>query len=518
MSSGGVLAERRVPSLRLHGLANSFLNLGRRRSAVVALVIYATLAILLFSSTWVHPMSWSIGVVGDPQQLMWFLGWSPFALTHGQSPIFTDYIDYPGGVNLMWNASLLMPATALGPLTQLAGFVLSYNAMMTGAVALSAWTAYLLIRRYVSSQAAAAVGGALYGFSPFMTAHSLGHSQLTLAFIPPILLLLLDEIVRVQRRRPYVSGLMLGVAAAAQLLTGEELLAISALLGVLLLCLAAAMRPDQVRPHLRHAVISLVSAASVFLVLVAVPLGFQFFGPQHIAGAAHTANVYVNDALSFIVPTKLMLVAPPSAVALSDRFSGNAVEASSYLGVLLVLLLVLITVRYWQRLEVRLAALTSVLISILSMGITIHFAGKNTPIPAFVLGVGFLLVQRNLAGLLMAFLTFVGWLAMSRLPVLNNILPARLMLVVYLLAGLLIAVWLDDIKAWRPRPAGARSAVPSEPRNHPGIFRRRRGLPNSGRKHCPLDSFLNLRRRARHDLAGTGGHALSDAGGLRVHP
>src|SRR5450759_674402 len=98
----------------------------RRGSAVVVLLVYTALAVALFSSTWVHPTTWSVGVVGDPQQIMWFLGWPPFALTHGQNPMFTDYIDYPGGVNLMWNTSVLLPGGVLGPLTQLAGFVLAY--------------------------------------------------------------------------------------------------------------------------------------------------------------------------------------------------------------------------------------------------------------------------------------------------------------------------------------------------------------------------------------------------------
>src|SRR5438309_1575644 len=200
----------------------------RRAAAAAALGIYAGLAVALFSSTWVHPASWSVGGAGDAPQMMWFMGWPPFALTHGQNPLFTDYIDYPGGVNLMWNTSVLLPGMVLGPLTQLAGFVIAYNVLVTAGVALSAWTAYLFIRRYVSSPLAAGIGGALYGFSPFMTAHSLGHLQLTVAFMPPILLLLLDEIVRVQRRKPLVSGLLLGVAAAAQLMTGEELLAIVA--------------------------------------------------------------------------------------------------------------------------------------------------------------------------------------------------------------------------------------------------------------------------------------------------
>ena len=52
----------------------------------------------------------------------------------------------------------------------------------------------MLLRRFVSSQLAAGAGALLYGFSPYMTAHSLAHPNLTAAFIPPLVLLLLDNI------------------------------------------------------------------------------------------------------------------------------------------------------------------------------------------------------------------------------------------------------------------------------------------------------------------------------------
>ncbi|HVC77923.1 MAG TPA: hypothetical protein VND96_15525 [Candidatus Micrarchaeaceae archaeon] len=431
--------------------APTLVSTGRRGAAALALVAYIALAVALFSGAWVHPTTWSVGVFGDPQQIMWFIGWPPFALTHGLSPLFTNYIDYPGGANLMWNTSLLLPGLVLGPLTEAAGVVLAYNVMMTAGVALSAWTAYLLIRRYVRSQLAAGVGGALYGFSPLMTAHSLGHPQLTVAFLPPILLLLLDDIVRVQRRAPVASGAWLGLVAAAQLLTGEEVLAMTALVGFFLLCLAAVLCRDQLKRRLKPAVLGLAGAAVAFVVLAAVPIAFQFFGPQHVTGAAHPPDTYVSDALSFFVPTRLMLLAPASAVALSSKFSGNAVEANSYIGPFLTVLLVFVAVRYWRRLEVVLAALVGGLVAILSMGTTIHIAGKTSQIPVFVLGLVFVLLLRNRPGWLMLVLAFAGWAAMARLPVLSNILPSRLMLLFYLLAGLLVAVWLDGLKAWRPQ-------------------------------------------------------------------
>jgi hypothetical protein len=424
---------------------------GRRGSAAAALVIYTALAVAMLSSTWVHPATWSVGVPGDAQEFVWFLSWPPFAVTHGDNPLFTNYIDYPGGVNLMWNGSVLLPAVLLGPLTNLGGSILAYNVLVTAALALSAWTAFLLIRRFVSSHLAAAAGGLLYGFSPFMTAHSLGHAHLTLAFIPPLLLLLLDEIVRVQRRRALVSGLLLGLAAAAQLFIGEEVLAMTAVICFLLICVAVGLRKDLVRLHLNHAVRALAIAAAVFGALSVFPVAFQFAGPQHLRGAVHAPNTYISDALSFFVPTKLELAAPSPATAISDRFLGGPVEANSYVGIVLALLLAFIAVRYWSRLEVRLATLGSVLIAILSMGITIHFAGRASSLPVFTLGLVFPLLQRYLPGRLMLFLTFFGWLGLARLPVLANILPGRLMLFFYLLAGLLIAVWLDDLKGWQPQ-------------------------------------------------------------------
>jgi hypothetical protein len=405
----------------------------------------------MFSSTWIHPTAWSIGLFGDPQQFMWFLGWPPYAITHGLNPLFTSYIDFPGGVNLMWNTSVLLPSLVLGPLTSLGGFVLSYNVLVTAAMALSSWTAFLFIGRYVSSRLAAAAGGLLYGFSPFMVAHSLGHPHVTSAFLAPVLFALLDEIVRVQRRRPLVSGLMLGLAAAAQLFIGEELLATSALVGFLLLCIAIGLRPDQVRSHARHAMLAFAATAVVFGVLTAAPVAYQFYGPQRLLGAVQAPNLYVSDALSFLVPTRLFALAPGPATALSDRFSGNVVESTSYVGVLLALLLAFIAVRCWRRVDVRLATLGAVLIAILSMGITIHIAGRTSSIPVFALGLIFPLLQRYLPGRLMLYLTFFGWLALSRAPVLDNILTGRLMLYFFLLAGLLLAVWLDELRASQPQ-------------------------------------------------------------------
>ena len=58
---------------------------------------------------------------GDPAQMSWFLAWTPFALGHGLNPFFTNYIDYPLGVNLASNTSVPLLGLLAAPVTLRAG-------------------------------------------------------------------------------------------------------------------------------------------------------------------------------------------------------------------------------------------------------------------------------------------------------------------------------------------------------------------------------------------------------------
>ena len=64
--------------------------------------------------------------------------------------------------------------------------------------------------------------GLLYGFSPFMAAHSLGHTEYIAAFIPPLFFLALTELVAYRRYDWWKSSLCLGLLFAAQFLINQE--------------------------------------------------------------------------------------------------------------------------------------------------------------------------------------------------------------------------------------------------------------------------------------------------------
>src|SRR5260370_20213016 len=124
---------------------------------------------------------------------MWFFSWDCFALAHGLNHVFTTYIDYPAGVNLMANTSMPLVGTLLSPITSIFGPVLTYNTVETLGLALSASSAYLLIRRHVASHLAAGLGELLSELPPRLRGGPHGPSHRPLASLPPALVVGVEE-------------------------------------------------------------------------------------------------------------------------------------------------------------------------------------------------------------------------------------------------------------------------------------------------------------------------------------
>src|ERR1700686_1493732 len=117
----------------------------------LAALLYLGLAALLFSSVWPSPTALQAGVGGDPHLVLWLLRWFPYALQHGHTPLLTTHLDYPTGVNLMWNTAFIPLAAVVAPLTLGAGPVLASNVLLVLSLGASAWCAFLAIRRYTDS-------------------------------------------------------------------------------------------------------------------------------------------------------------------------------------------------------------------------------------------------------------------------------------------------------------------------------------------------------------------------------
>jgi hypothetical protein len=399
----------------------------RRLAPAAVLAGYTLLAVLLLSSTWFAGESRWVGVDTDPPLFMWYLRWTPWALTHGHTPLLTDHLQYPGGANLMWNTSVVVPALLLWPVTETLGPVTAYNVLATGALALSGWCAFMVFRRWTGSSLAAAAGGLVYGFSPYMLAQSYGHPSLTLAVLPPLLLLIADEALVRQRLPRRLLGGALGLLAGLQLLTGEELLATSAIMAGLGIAILAALHPREVRRRAPYALAVLGIGAALAVLLCAYPLGVQFLGPRR-PGSLRPGEAYVADLRAFVVP------------ALSERLPlfGRFVlpDSEAYVGVPLLCLLAAAVVALRRHRVVVVAALLGLGAAILAMGPRLHVDGRRTGVP-------------------------LPWRLVDHLPLLETVITLRLMVYAYLMIGLLVAVALARVLARRPalRLAGGAAVV-----------------------------------------------------------
>jgi hypothetical protein len=363
-------------------------RLRRAWPSMAAVSVYCLLGVLAYWPT--SPVSSSL-IPGcgchDPAQEAWFLAWPAFAIPHLHSLFFTNWIGYPGGVNLASNTSMPLLGVLGSPVTALFGPVATYNLLLRVSFAASASAGYFVVRRWAPWPPAAFAGGLVYGFSPFMVGEGLGHVFLTFAPFPPLIFLCCERLAGGARNRVGV-GIMLGLVCALQFFVSPEVLVTTELVAVIAVALVAVGRSGSLSKAgaaVRRTAPALLAGAGVLLVLTGYAVWEFLRGPQHIVGPSHSVAglaPYHADLLSAIVPTQSERIAPWGLWAVGNRLTGfNVTETGAYIGIPLLLLLVVICVKCWDDLRVRLMAAMAVVCYVLSLGARLELDGLNTRIP-----------------------------------------------------------------------------------------------------------------------------------------
>lgn len=381
------------------------------------------LSLALYHRTWARPFSTLIGGAGDADEYTWFLAWVPYAIGHGLNPLVSTYVNSPHGINLMWNTSVLLPSFLLSPLTVIFGTAFSYNVAITVAPVLNATFAYMAFRRWTRPLPALA-GAAFFAFSPYMASQSGGHLAQVLIMSAPLILVLGDRLLVVQAGKAWLDGLLLGLLAWAQLLTGEEILAMEVIIVAIAVGVLALVSRHQVASRSPYARQGCIVGAGTFALLSAPFLACQFFGPYRVENV-HPASVYASDLLNFFVPTRFTQFAPAAALRVSSHFRGT--EHSAYIGIPIALFLIVALVLARHRQVAWVALAGGLAAAVLSMGPTLRVLGHNNHIP-------------------------LPGDALAHLPVLKNLLPNRFASMITLGVALLLALGLDELKRLRPLP------------------------------------------------------------------
>jgi hypothetical protein len=416
--------------------------LARRSSWAVWLVLlcYLAGAMLVTWRLWVDPAGRAVtGDTGDVDLFAWFMRYDAAAIGHGHLPaLFTVAMNAPRGINLMWNTSFLLPGIVLAPVTLVAGAQVSLTIMLVLGMAGSAAALLWVLRRWGASLTAAALGGAVYGFSPAIINSGIGHYHLQFAVLPP---LIVDAVLRIitGRSHPVRGGIWLGLLLAAQLFTGEELLADTAITTLILVAVLVAWYPRGVHVQARRSLAGLATGLAVMLVIGAHALLVQFHG--HLTQHNHPVgpDPFTNRAAFFVNPSSALLFHTAASAASAAAYRRGLSEYLAYLGWPLLVVLVAASIRYFRDPRVRAAAITWMVLEVLSFGGGNMTSGGWFAIPGWILP--------------------FHWLQGS--PVLSQVLPDRLSILADGAAAAVLAFSLDLARS-SPRPAWnwRRGAIP----------------------------------------------------------
>ena len=395
-----------------------------RRSDLFAPAAYLLVAVWVLSALLAAPFTGHLSQgVQDQQAFEWYFGATAHNLATLSNPLFSDLQNFPEGVNLMANAAVLGLGVPLAPLTLLAGpqvtFILVELLGLT--LTASAWF-WLFRRRLAVHPLAAALGAGFAGFAPGLVSHANGHPNFVAQALVP---LIVDRVLRLaEGDRPRRDGVVLGLLAAWQVLIGEEVL----LLTAVGMAIGGTVLLAHRRVDMRRLLPGLGIGAAVALVIVAVPLWWQFAGPRSYASIYHPPAG--NDLAQLWGRATRSIGADPWA---SAALSMNRTEENSFFGIPLLLAAVAVTVVLWRLVLVRALAAVVVVSLWLSLGEEVTLHGVATGIPG-------------------------PWALLEHVPVVENVLPTRFALVAVPALGALLALGTEEVRVRVSRYAGHASA------------------------------------------------------------
>ncbi|SDJ35210.1 hypothetical protein SAMN05444157_2953 [Frankineae bacterium MT45] len=340
-------------------------------------LVWLALACVAFSKFLAHPTR-SIPGGADGVLFAWYFESVQHSLWHLQNPLFSDAMNTPTGLNVMWNTALIIVSTLMSPLTAVIGAVATAGLMMLLAPVLSATCAYLVFRRLSGLPLASALAATLYGFGPFFVGQA-GHLHLTFAaFTLPLIYYLGFQLFVTQPGNARRVGCQLGVVVAVAMLISEEVVAIAAIIAAIATIIAVLLNLDVVRARLRYAAIGLGWAVPVAVVLLAIPLGYQFFGPLTLDEGI--TGYQSLDVAGLVTPGALQRFATSADVVANYTYPANTVENTGYLGwPLLAFLAALVGLLIVRRTRFAIWWLVTLVATIsLSFGAVIYINGRRT--------------------------------------------------------------------------------------------------------------------------------------------
>jgi dolichyl-phosphate beta-glucosyltransferase len=369
----------------------------------------------------------------DPGQQVWFVAWPAFALSHGLNLFFTNWLWSGPGVNLLANASSPLVGVVLAPVTWVFGPFVATTVALTLAPGLSAWGGWLAARRVVDWRPACWVAGFLFGYSPFVVQNvDQGHLGLGLPVFPPLIFVVLHEILVRRQRSATWCGVALGLLLFLQFMVSQEILTLTVITAVVGIAASALVSPRRAAEAFPFALRAFGTAAAVSVATLAAPASFMLEGPQHIKG-----SIWAGAQVLFTSAAYGIWNAGHVAVPLASFPAGTGVGPPvQFLGIAVLAAAAVSLALAWRTRTLWVLAIVVVVTTICSWGSVLYLSPTHVE-----------------------FGKWLVWQWFTNRPILDNVESVHFVALADLAVALIIALGIGAARSWPlwgRMPAGAR--------------------------------------------------------------
>jgi hypothetical protein len=178
------------------------------------LALFGALAI-----AWTWPLALHLhdavpGGPGDNYSFLWNLWWMRHVIaTPGLAYFHTTYLFYPFGTTIADHPHTALPALVAATVLRPASVITAQNLLLLGYVFANMAAMYALVWDVARHRRGAILAGVLFGLSPYLAVHLLGHFDLMAAWVLPLFALALRRAVRGSNASALAAGLVLAVTA-----------------------------------------------------------------------------------------------------------------------------------------------------------------------------------------------------------------------------------------------------------------------------------------------------------------
>nr|HID13245.1 hypothetical protein [Anaerolineae bacterium] len=341
---------------------------------LAVLGLYLALTVLMTWPVAVRLDSHIAGFPGDNYVYTWTLWLFRYSILAGRNPFFTTLIFYPQGVSMVLHSPILTKSIPAFFLQSFLSPVAAYNLVFMGAVTLTAYGTWLLLRYLVHDDRAAFLGGIIFAFSPVYVAHaSAGHmNYIGTEYIPFFLLFFLRAFDQHRWHDAALAGMFLSLVSLSNWAYLLFLFLFLLLHFAINLAMhrCAYLRWPVLRQHLVLSVVFCLLIAPFAIPLWEASTSGDYDETRYIGGAA----LNVSDLFGFIVPSIYHPIFGNLVQPITSRFTGNPAENTIFLGFSVLSLAVYGAKRSGWR-KARFWTLTALVFGVFSLGPGLHVLG-----------------------------------------------------------------------------------------------------------------------------------------------